>query len=215
MSTALVQSGNVGNSTACTYASAQVAGNCNIVGMNSSTAFATGCLDTLGNVYTLDVQYGPTTNGRYVTILHAPNINAAGAGGNVVTPQGGGNKSIIIAEVSGLGSLPTIDGNVQNFSTSNTRPLLAITAAQAVEFLFNLLGTGTNQTAMGPSSTFTFMQTAGGAAAAYQNITTPGSYTCQYNTSANWNMVLLGFVPGGALGAGGPSGTTFVIRRRR
>jgi hypothetical protein len=212
MSIALAQSNNAGNATACTYTAAQVAGNCNIVGMNSSTAFATGCLDTLGNAYTLDVQY--LQNGRYITILHAPNIAAAAAGGNVVTPQGSGNKSIILAEVSGLGMTPTIDGNVQNFSTSNSsRPSLAITAAQAVEFLFSLLGTGTNQTAMGASSTFTFMQTAGGAAGAYQIISATGTYTCQYNTSANWNMVLLGFVPGG-LGAP-PVSATLIIRRRR
>jgi hypothetical protein len=201
---ALAQSNNAGNATACTYTGAQAAGNTNIVGMNSSTAFASGCLDTSGNVYTLDVQY--LQNGRYITVFHAPNV-AAAAAGNVVTPQGSGNKSIILAEVSGLGSLPTIDGNVQNFSTSNSaKPSLAITASQASEFLFSLLGTGTNQPAMGASSTFTFLQNAGGASSAYQIISAAGTYTCQYGVSANWNMILLGFVPGSA-----PATTVFII----
>src|SRR5438105_5760301 len=117
------QFSSVGSTTA-RFASAQAAGNTNvvIVGWNDVTGAVSNVADSSGNVYTLAV--GPTSgSGISQSIYYATNIAAAAAGANIVTVAFSPAVSypdLRVLEYSGIDTAAPVDRAVANTGNNAT-----------------------------------------------------------------------------------------------
>jgi hypothetical protein len=138
MPVSLAQHNAVGSGSATlAYASAQTAGNLNIVGIVSAVA-VTGVSDTKNGSYTLAATAAhDTTNGTFISIYYVNNIASALANANTVTVAGPGAANMLdlfAIEVSGLSSLGTLLSAI-NSGTSVT-PTITINSVANGSFIF-------------------------------------------------------------------------------
>jgi hypothetical protein len=129
------------NSTvAVAYATAQTAGNLNVVavGWGDTTSSVSSVTDSRGNTYTRAV--GPTVNGGQQSIYYAKNI-AAGANTVTVTfNQAASYPDVRILEYSGLDTTNPLDVTAGGVGTGTAASSGAATTTVANELIF---GTGT------------------------------------------------------------------------
>jgi hypothetical protein len=122
------------HSLSATFSMAQAAGDLNViaVGWNDSTSSITSVSDSAGNTYSLAV--GPTRHAPDLSqsIYYAPNIAAAGAGGNTVT-------------VSFDAAAAAVDVRILEYSGLSTTSPLDVTSAQS--------GTGSGDLSSGKATT--------------------------------------------------------------
>jgi hypothetical protein len=149
------------SSQAATYASAQLSGDTNVVGVSCSIAGdISSVTDTSGNTYTL---ISSQTNGLYNLYVYAcVAVVAAGAGTNVVTVAftASVTSSVQIAEVSGVQG---VDANVV-VATGTTTGSTATLNSQYVQGLVFCFAVGNSTTAPTAGAGFT-TQTSGTATA--------------------------------------------------
>ena len=146
-------------SVSVTLASAQTAGNLNVVvvGWNDATADVTAVADSNGNVYTRAV--GPTVLSAQLTqsIYYAKSIAASSAGTNAVTVQFNAPAAfadIRILEYSGLDIVNPVDvvSAASGASAVSSTPPVATTHAQDLLFAANIVLTNTSGAASGFSN---------------------------------------------------------------
>ena len=183
-----------------TFASAQVAGDLNVVvvGWNDSTATVSSVRDTKGNVYTRAV--GPTVSDGLASqsIYYAKNIASAAAGANTVTVTFSSpavSPDIRILEYSGADPNNPVDVTAANSGNSTSSSSGSATTTNATDLIFgaNLVQTLTS----GPGSGFTtrMLTQPDGDIAEDQMVTATGSYsaTAPVNPSGPWIMQMVAF----------------------
>ena len=223
---AFVQTANSGTpsgtatSKTATFASAQTAGNLNVVvivnGSASNTTpsnLITSVTDTSGNTYAaantwLTCASGASGAGQI--IYRAPNINAAGAGANTVTVATSAAVayfSVTIAEYSGLATASPVDvvaGNKQDGSGTSTASTGSLTTTVATDTLFGSIAffDGPNSTP-GLTAGFTLRASYYTQLVADRVGVATGSYSmsAQSAGSSGWAAQLVAFKPSGGAGA--------------
>ena len=183
-----------------TFASAQVAGDLNVVvvGWNDSIATVSSVRDTKGNVYTRAV--GPTiqTGLASQSIYYAKNIASAAAGANTVSVTFSSpavSPDIRILEYSGADPNNPVDVTAANSGNSTSSSSGSATTTSATDLIFgaNLVQTLTS----GPGSGFTtrMLTQPDGDIAEDQMVTATGSYsaTAPVNPSGPWIMQMVAF----------------------
>ena len=180
-------------SAAATFASAQTAGDLNVVviGWNDTTATVKTVTDSKGNVYTLAV--GPTqiTGTATQSIYYAANIAAAAAKANAVTVTFNGSASypdLRIMEYSGAPTASPIDAAAGATGTG-TAMTASVTTGNANDLI---LGSNyVEHSTTGPGSGFTSrMITADADIVEDKNVTATGNYaaTAPMSPSGWWLM---------------------------
>src|SRR6185369_6833411 len=203
VASAVPQSGSV-TTVQVTYATAQTAGNLNvvIVGCNDTAALVTAVTDTAGNVYNLAL--GPTFGaGLSQSIYYAKNIAAAAPGVNKVTvtfSPGAAFPDIRILEYSGIDSSTPIDvfagasGNSASSATSavaTTNPTDLLVAGNMV--VSHVTGAGTGFTSR-------VITSPDGDIAEDRVVTATGSYsaTAPLSPAGAWVMQMVAFRAAGS-----------------
>ncbi|MGB9404207.1 MAG: hypothetical protein WCA98_11755, partial [Candidatus Acidiferrales bacterium] len=183
------------------YASAQTAGDLNIVvvGWNDSTATVKTVADSSGNVYALAV--GPTVQTGLATqaIYYAANILAAAANANTVTVTfsvAAKAPDVRILEYSGLATASPLDVTAAAMATTGTSTnsgSATTTYANDLVFGANLVQTGT--TAAGSGFTKRIITSPDGDIAEDEIVSSTGSYsaTAPDSPSGAWIMQMAAF----------------------
>jgi len=197
------------NSVSAAFASAQTAGNLNIVviGWGDNTATVTAVSDSQGNSYQLAASRASSALGITQSIYYASNIVSAAAGANTVTVRLSANTGypdLRIVEYSGVSALDKVSSAE---GTSTTADSGAVSTTTANELLF-----GTNYTygsTNGPGSGYTArVITNNGDIVEDAVVSSTGTYSATASvTAANWIMQLVTFSGGAA-----PPPVTVVIR---
>ncbi len=122
------------------YASAQTAGNSNIIaiGWNSNSGTINSVTDSLGNVYQLAVPIA-RGSGLSQAIYYANSIAGATAGGNTVTVTFSAAQPYVdlrISEYGGLSPTNPVDLTSSSSGTSNSATSGTVTTTSANELLF-------------------------------------------------------------------------------
>ncbi len=182
------------------YASAQTAGNLNVVavGWNDATSSVTSVTDTLGNAYVRAI--GPTVNPgqNSQSIYYARNIAAAGAGANsvkVTFNQGASYADVRILEYSGIDPVNTVDGAVGAFGTAGTSDSGALTTTNANDLLFGGGITQGTTSAAGTGYTSRVITWPNTDIAEDRIVSIAGSYkaTAAVSAGSPWVMQLVAF----------------------
>jgi glucose/arabinose dehydrogenase/PKD repeat protein len=188
------------NQTAVTvsYASAQTAGNTNIlaIGWNNTTSTVTSVVDSAGNTYRLAVPKA-SANGVSQVIWYASNIKAAAAGANAVTVTFSGSTPYVdirASEYSGLDPTNPFDVGASASGNGTTADSGAVTTAGASELIFGAGTTGGAFSAAGAGFTKRAI-TQDADIAEDRTVTTAGSYsaTATLSPSAGWVMQIATF----------------------
>jgi Fibronectin type III domain len=196
------------------YASAQTAGNMNIVaiGWDSSTITLKSLADTKGNSYQLAVSY-IDSNGITQAIYYAPNITAASAGANTVSVMLSSSTSypdLRILEYSGVNAL---DKAASANGTSKTASSGNVTTTQANDLLFGACyNFGTTK---GPGSGYTSrLLTSDSDLAEDRIVSSAGAYAATASVSGgsgnDWVMQLATFYSSGPSSGSAPAAPTGV-----
>jgi chitodextrinase len=187
------------------YASAQTAGNLNVVviGWNDATAQVQSVVDSLGNSYQRAV--GPTVRAGAATqsIYYAANIAAAGANANTVTvtfTSAATYADVRIAEYRGLATVNPVDVTAAAQGSSTSSDSGAVTTTNANDLL---VGANTVQTVTaGPGTSFTsrVITSPDGDILEDRIVTTTGSYDAASPISPAgwWIMQMVAFRADGA-----------------
>ena len=182
-----------------TYASAQVAGDLNVVvvGWNDSVSTVTAIADSKGNTYVSAV--GPTvsTGNGTQRIYYAKNISSAAAGSNTVTVTFSTTVAypdVRILEYSGLDPTNPFDIGMGSSGTGATQNSGSLTTTSANDLLAASNYVADSTTASGTSYTQRFI-TNGGELVEDEVVTTSGSYsaTSTQGGSGWWLMQLVAF----------------------
>jgi len=180
------------------YASAQAAGNLNViaVGWNDTTATVTSLADTKGNIYVRAV--GPTTYPGTLTqsLYYAKNIAAAAAGTNSVTVKFSVAAvwvDVRILEYAGLDTAAPLDATAAasgSTATSDSGPLTT-TGPNELLFAANL----TTGLTSGPGTGFTkrVITSPDSDIAEDRVVATAGTYRGTAPTSGQWVMQMAAF----------------------
>jgi hypothetical protein len=181
-----------------TFASAQVAGDTNIIviGWSDATSNIVSITDSAGNVYQLAA---PTTRGSAVSqaIYYASNIKAAAAGSNTLTVTFNTSAQYIdlrAAEYSGLAANP-VDVTASATGTSATASTAAVTTTQDHELVFAAGTTWGTFIAAGTNFTNRLITIPDGDIMEDRFVTSKGSYsaTASLAGSAAWVMQVVTF----------------------
>jgi hypothetical protein len=180
------------------YASAQSAGNTNIlaIGWNNATSNITSVTDSAGNTYQLAV---PTARGSGLSqaIYYASNIKTAAAGANAVTVTFNTATPFIdirALEYSGLDPVNPFDVGASASGNSTSANSGSVTTSAASELIFGAGMTGGGFSGAGANFT-TRIITNDADIAQDRFVTTPGSYsaTAPLDQSATWLMQVATF----------------------
>jgi hypothetical protein len=181
-----------------TFASAQVAGDTNIIviGWSDATSNIVSITDSAGNVYQLAA---PTTRGAAVSqaIYYASNIKAAAAGSNTLTVTFNTSAPYIdlrAAEYSGLAANP-VDVTASATGTSATASTAAVTTTQDHELVFAAGTTWGTFLAAGTNFTNRLITIPDGDIVEDRFVTSKGSYsaTASLAGSAAWVVQVVTF----------------------
>ena len=181
-----------------TFASAQVAGDTNIIviGWSDATSNIVSITNSAGNVYQLAA---PTTRGSAVSqaIYYASNIKAAAAGSNTLTVTFNTSAAYIdlrAAEYSGLAANP-VDVTASATGTSATASTAAVTTTQDHELVFAAGTTWGAFVAAGTNFTNRLITIPDGDIVEDRFVTSKGSYsaTASLAGSAAWVMQVVTF----------------------
>jgi len=199
-----------------TFASAQTAGNLNVVvvGWNDTTAAVSSITDSMGNVYALAV--GPTQNpgstGTFSltqAIYYAKNIGGASANGNTVTVRftvPANYADVRILEYSGLDRINPVDVTAAAIGTSSTSNSGSAVTTNPNDLIFgaNMVYTGT--AGAGAGFTNRTITTPDSDIAEDRIVSTTGTYSASapLTSSGPWIMQMVAF-RGGAAGPPPPS----------
>jgi chitodextrinase len=194
-----------------TFASAQTAGNLNVVvvGWNDMTAAVSSITDSMGNVYALAV--GPTQNpgstGTFSltqSIYYAKNIAGASANGNTVTVRftvPANYADVRILEYSGLDRINPVDVTAAAIGTSSTSNSGSAVTTNPNDLIFgaNMVYTGT--AGAGAGFTNRTITTPDSDIAEDRIVSTTGTYSAgaPLTSSGPWIMQMVAF-RGGAAG---------------
>jgi hypothetical protein len=182
-----------------TFASAQAAGDLNVItiGWNDSVATISTVTDKSGNTYTLAV--GPTILSGVASqaIYYAKNIVAAAAGANSVTvtfSSAAGYPDIRVLEYKGADPNNPVDVTAASSGNSATSSSGSVATTNATDLLFgaNLVLTTTS----GPGSGFTsrLLTSPDGDIAEDEMVTASGSYSATAPlSSGQWIMQMVAF----------------------
>jgi hypothetical protein len=194
------------SSVAVAYASAQVAGDLNVVvvGWGDTTSSISSVTDSHGITYTLAA--GPTSNtGLQQSIYYAKNI---AAGSNTVTVkfnQAASYPDVRILEYSGLDASNPLDGKASAAGSGTTANSGAATTSSANELIFGAGTTGAQFSAAG-SGFANRMINIYGNIAEDKTVTSTGNYSATATTSSSvWVMQVVTFRGSGQ--AAGPTVT--------
>jgi hypothetical protein len=183
---------------AVTYASAQTAGNTNIlaIGWNNLTSTVTSVVDSAGNTYRLAVPKA-SANGASQAIWYASNITAAAAGANAVTVTFSASTPFVdirALEYRGLDPVNPFDVGASASGNSTSATSGAVTTTAANELIFGAGITGGLFSASGTGFTNRII-TYDGDIAEDRIVTTAGSYsaTATLSSSAGWVMQVATF----------------------
>ena len=186
-------------SVTVTYASAQVAGDLNVVavGWNDSTATVSAVIDKSGNAYTRAV--GPTvlTGIASQSIYYAKNIVAASAGANIVTvtfPSAAVYPDIRILEYKGADTANPVDVTAASSGNSATSSSGSATTTNATDLLFGANLVITKTTGAGTGFTKRLLTVPDGDIAEDEMVTAVGSYSATAPLgSGQWIMQMVAF----------------------
>jgi hypothetical protein len=188
-----------GNPISATYASAQSAGDLNvvIVGWNDSTSTVTSITDTSGNSYVAAV--GPVSISGTATqrIYYAANIKAAAAGANTVTVTYSASvvwPDVRIIEYSGISTSSPFDVGVSASGTGTAINSGAVTTTNANDLLVASDYVANVTSAADPTYVQRFLS-AGGETVEDKTVTATGAYSAAatQNASGWWLMQLAAF----------------------
>jgi PKD repeat protein len=186
-------------SVAVTYASAQVAGDTNIlaIGWNNATSNITSVIDSAGNVYELAA---PTARGSGISqsIYYAKNIKAAAAGANTVTVTFNTATPYVdirATEYSGLDPINPLDATASASGSSSSPSSGSVTTTAARELIFGAGITIGGFGAAGTNFTSRIITSPDLDIAEDRFVTTAGSYsaTASLTGSAAWVMQVVAF----------------------
>ena len=181
------------------YASAQIAGDTNIlaIGWNNATSNITSVTDSAGNTYQLAV---PTARGSGLSqaIYYASNIKAAAAGTNTVTVTFNTSTPFIdirALEYSGLDPVNPFDVGTSASGNGTSANSGTVTTTAAGELIFGAGMTGGVFSAAGTNFTNRIITPQDGDIAEDRFVTTTGSYsaTASLSGSASWLMQVATF----------------------
>jgi hypothetical protein len=184
------------------YASAQSAGNTNIlaIGWNNATSNITSVTDSAGNTYRLAV---PTERGTGLSqaIWYASNIKAAAAGTNTVTVTFSASTPYVdirALEYSGLDPINPFDVGASASGNSTSANSGSVTTTAASELIFGAGMTGGGFSTAGTNFT-TRIITVDADIAQDRFVTTAGAYsaTASLSGSATWLMQVATFKAAG------------------
>ena len=182
-----------------TYASAQVAGDTNIlaIGWNNTTSNITSVTDSAGNTYQLAV---PTARGSGVSqaIYYAKNIKAAAAGTNTVTVTFSASTPFVdirALEYSGLDPVNPFDVGTSASGTGTSANSGTVTTTAASALIFGAGITTGGFSAAGTNFVNRIITTPDLDIAEDRLVTTTGSYsaTASLGGSAAWVMQVATF----------------------
>ncbi len=201
------QNPDSGNPVAVTYASAQSAGDLNVVvvGWNDSTSTVSSISDSKGNSYVSAV--GPTTNAGNATqtLYYAKNIASAAAGSNTVTVTFSGTvayPSVRILEYSGLDTSNPLDVGVGASGTGTTQNSGSLTTTTANDVLVASNYVDDSTTASGSGYTQRFI-TSGGELVEDQIVASTSTYSATSTQSgADWWVMQLAAFRAASTGGG-------------
>ena len=189
-----------------TFASAQTAGNLNVVvvGWNDTIATVSSVTDSKGNVYTLAV--GPTVLSGKLSqaIYYAKNIQAAAANTNTVTVQfnvAAAYPDIRILEFSGIDAANPVDVTAAATGTTATSSSGAATTTNGNDLIFGANMVSTSTSGPGPGFTSLIITSPDGDIAEDEVVVSAvGSYsaTAPLTSAGPWVMQMVAF-----RGAGG------------
>ena len=194
-----------GATVAVVYASAQTAGNLNvvIVGWSDSTATVSTVTDTKGNVYTLAV--GPIVVPGAVSqsIYYAKNIAGAAAGGNTVTVRFSTTASypdVRILEYNGLDVNTPLDGGMGAVGSAATSDSGALVTTNGNDLLVGANTVLTSTTAAGAGYTNRIITDPDGDLVEDRVVTAVGTYhaTATLSSGGSWVMEVVAFKAAGA-----------------
>ena len=194
-----------GAQVAVVYASAQTAGNLNvvIVGWSDSTATVSTVTDTKGNVYTLAV--GPIVVPGAVSqsIYYAKNIAGAAAGGNTVTVRFSTTASypdVRILEYNGLDVNTPLDGGMGAVGSAATSDSGALVTTNGNDLLVGANTVLTSTTAAGAGYTNRIITDPDGDLVEDRVVTAVGTYhaTATLSSGGSWVMEVVAFKAAGA-----------------
>jgi hypothetical protein len=186
------------SSAAVPYAKAQTAGDTNIVaiGWNSSSSTVSSVTDSEGNSYQVAV---PLTAGGGLsqTIYYAANINAAGAGSNVVTVRFSASVpsvDIRALEYGGLAAASPFDAGASASGGSSAANSGSARTTSANDLIFGAGMTVSTFQAAGSSFTKRVITSPDGDIAEDEMVSTTGSYAATASLSAGaWLMQVAAF----------------------
>jgi RHS repeat-associated protein len=186
------------DSVAVKYASAQTAGDLNVVvvGWNDTTATVSSVTDTSGNVYTRAV--GPTTVAGKLSqsIYYAKNVAAAVGGNTVIVnfSQAAQFPDIRILEYGGIDTTSPVDVTAGASGTGTTSDSGAATTGNANDLIFGANTVTSTTTAAGTGFTSRVITSPDGDIAEDQVVTATGSYRATAAlTSGSWVMQMVAF----------------------
>jgi hypothetical protein len=180
------------------YASAQTAGNTNIlaIGWNNTTSTVTSVVDSAGNTYRLAVPKA-SANGVSQAIWYASNIKAAGPGANAVTVTFSASTPYVdirALEYSGLDRANPFDVGTSASGNGTAADSGAVTTTAASELIIGAGMTGGLFSAAG-SGFSNRVITQDADIAEDRTVTTAGSYSASatLSPSAGWVMQVATF----------------------
>jgi len=188
------------SSVSLPYASAQAAGDLNVViiGWNDTATAVTSVTDTTGNVYALAA--GPTTASNLLSqsIYYAKNIGAASASANTVTVQfsaAAGAPDVRIVEYSGLDLSNPLDAVQAGSGSSSTSSAGPVTTSSATDLIVAANTVFTLTTGAGAGFTSRLITSPDGDIVEDQTTTAAGSYsaTASLSSSGAWVMQVVAF----------------------
>jgi chitodextrinase len=189
-----------GSSWSTTFASAQTAGNLNVVavGWADATRTVTSVVDSKGNTYTLAVGPARSTGNATEYIYYAKNIVAAAAGTNTVTVTVSGTGTIVwpdirVAEYSGLDTSNPLDVAIGNSGSGTTATTGNFTTTNASDLIVGYAFI--QNTVTGAGSGYTSRVPDGGDMLEDRTTTSAGTYsaTAPIDISGWWVMSAVAF----------------------
>ncbi|MGA9668718.1 MAG: immunoglobulin domain-containing protein, partial [Terracidiphilus sp.] len=190
------------SSVAVSYPAAQAAGDTNIVviGWNSNSSSVSSVTDSAGNSYQVAVPLA-TGSALSQTIYYAANINAAGAGSNVVTVKFSSSvpyADIRVLEYSGLVAASPFDAGASASGNSSAANSGSAHTTNANDVVIGAGITATTFSAAGSGFTSLGLSTPDGDLAEYEVVSTAGSYAATASVSTGpWLMQAAAFKAAG------------------
>src|SRR6266853_678943 len=185
---------------ATTYASAQTAGNLNVVvvGWNDAISVVQSVVDSRGNTYQRAV--GPTVRAGSATqsIYYAANIGAASAGANVVTvtfSPAALYADVRVAEYRGIATSNPVDVTAAASGSSTSSSSGAVTTTNANDLIVGGATVATSANVPGAGYTARIITVPDGDLLEDQIVTSAGSYsaTSAVTPSGWWIMQMVAF----------------------